>query len=100
MDRPYRYLKMVSAVMDVSMSQVINDVLEYLSENVDETKIWDDWKEDYKEFQALVEEAGEEESEDKDESEDEDESEDGDEEEEGEDESEAEDEEDDEEEGE
>ena len=65
LDRPYKYLKTVSAVLDVSMTQVVNDILEYISKEVDESKIWENWDDLYDEFQETL--AGLEEEEDKDE---------------------------------
>ena len=75
MDRNYKYLKLLCAVMDTSATQILNDILAYLSDNVDERKIWDDWKENYDDFKDRMEEA-EDESESEDEAEDESESED------------------------
>lgn len=60
LDRPLKYMKLASAVMDVSVSQVLNDIIEYVSENVDEKDIWDDWKEKYDDFEDRMEEAKEE----------------------------------------
>ena len=60
MDRPYKYLKMISAVLDVSMSQVINDILEHMQTDFDESDIWEDWKEKYDDFEDRMEEAKEE----------------------------------------
>lgn len=63
LDRPLKYLKTASAVMDVSVSQVLNDIIEYVSDNVDEKKIWDDWKEKYDDFEDRMEEIKESEDE-------------------------------------
>lgn len=63
LDRPYSYIKMLSAVLDTSMAQVINDVLEYIKDNVDEEDIWDNWDELFKDFKATLEETEEEEEE-------------------------------------
>lgn len=69
LDRPLKWLKLAGAVMDISASQVLNDVVEYVSENVDEKKIWDDWKENYDDFEDRLEEAKESKSESESESE-------------------------------
>jgi uncharacterized protein (UPF0305 family) len=60
LDRPLKYLKMLSAILDVSMSQVLNDILEYMNGNFDESDIWEDWKEKHDDFEDRLEEAKEE----------------------------------------
>lgn len=58
-DRTLKYVNYVADVLGTSRSEVIDDIIKYIKENVDEGKIWGtrEWNDALEEFEGSVEES-------------------------------------------